>query len=125
MSARNIAEELGIELDFDALEKKGEPFLLHQVKRKVRYFCFRMKTKTTNGSDEYVPEKLVSFFENHEGFEGWQNFSKTWDVKADDPRVIWYRDFSINEEWDATIRRVVPELPIDRKLRQHGPEGNI
>ena len=123
MTPRQIAKILGIKLDFDELEKKGDMFALLQVKRRTRYYCFSMKTKVTNENNNVrVPKKLINYFETNSGFEGWHNFGVTWDVKKSDPLTIFFRDFSVNQEWDATIRRVVPELPIDRVLRQKGPE---
>ncbi len=126
MTPRQIAKVLGIKLDFDELEKKGEPFALLQVKRRTRYYCFSMKTKVIDVSNSIrVPKKLINFFESHPGFEGWQNFGVTWDIKKQDPLDIFYRNFSVNQEWDATIRRVVPELPVDRVMRQKGPQSDL
>lgn len=126
MTGRKVAKVLGLEmLDFDEIEKKGEVFSLLQAKRKTRYLCFTMKNITEGGSDEIlVPDKLIEYFESMPEFEGWHNFGVTWDVKKNDPLSIFFRDFSVNQEWDATMRRVVPELPIDRELRQKGPETN-
>lgn len=123
ISPKEIAKTLGIKLPFEDWVKKGEDFALHQVKRRTRYYCFAMRRKA-DGEDNQVrvPKKLIEHFENVEGFEGWKNFSRTWDVRSKNPLQIYFRNFSVDEEWDATLRRVVPELPVDRKLRRNNGE---
>ena len=126
MNGISIANKLGIkDFDFDRMKKKGEVFSLLQVKRKIRYYCFAMKTNADGGDNKtIIPEQLIEFFENKREFEGWAGFGETWDVQTNDPLTIFFRDFSINQEWDATMRRVVPELKVDRLLRQQGPDTN-
>ena len=125
MTGREVIKMLGLDLDIKQIEKKGETFSLLQSKRKARYHCFTMKTNADGGNNETdVPEKLIEFFEAKPEFEGWAGFGETWDIKSTNPLEIFFRDFSINQEWDATMRRVVPELPVDRILRQKGPETN-
>lgn len=122
MTPKEIAKVLGItNLTFEDWTEKGEDFSLRQVKRRARYYCFAMRRKADNEDNHVrVPKKLIEHFEKVPGFEGWANFSRTWDLVPDDPLDIYYRNFSVDEEWDATMRRVVPELPIDRKLRRNG-----
>ena len=126
MKGIEIAKKLGIiELDLDRMKEKGEIFSLLQVKRKIRYYCFAMKTNADGGNNKTViPTQLIEYFEEKDEFEGWSGFGDTWDVRTTDPLSIFFRDFSINQEWDATMRRVVPELPVDRAQRQKGPETN-
>lgn len=127
MKHREIAKKLGIKLDFGDLEKKGEDFALHQLKRRIRYYCYAMKRKTEDENDKVrVPKRFIEFFESLSMFEGWSAFSVTWDVSSDQPDTIYPRNFSVEEEWNATLRRVVPELPVDRVWRQkNGTKGNI
>lgn len=125
MTGREVVKTLGLEsdLDIDKIEKKGDEFSLLQSKRKTRYYCFTMKTNEDGGNNEtIVPKKLIEFFEKKPEFEGWSGFGVTWDIRSNNPLEIFFRDFSINQEWDATMRRVVPELPVDRMLRQKGPD---
>lgn len=126
MTPRQIAKTLGVKLDFDELEKKGDGFALHQLKRRVRYYCFAMQRKASGEQDKVrVPKKMIDYFESMPQFEGWKNFAGTWDVEASNPLKIFFRNFSVHEEWDATMRRVVPELPVDRVFRQNGPKSNV
>ena len=121
MTPREIAESLGLELDLDRFESKGEVFFLRQVKRKIRFLCFAMQRKNEENSEDKteVPKKFIEYFESHPKFEGWDLFGETWDVLEDNPVELYFRDFSIHEEWDATLRRVVPELKrIDRAARR-------
>ena len=126
MTPRRMAKILGITLDFDLFEKKGKDFPLFQIKRKIRYYCFSMKTNFEKKNDNIkVPKQFIEYFEKLDDFETWKKFGITWDVKTKNPIEIYYRDFSVNQEWDATIRRVVPEFPVDRVRRQNGPKSNI
>jgi len=127
MIAREVAELLGINLDFDNMAHKSEPEMMHQLKRRVRYFCFSMKRKADGEGDKVrVPKKFMEYFENMNSFEGWPAFGVTWDIDAKAPHIAYPRDFSLHEEWEATIRRVVPELPVDRVWRQgDGRKGNV
>ena len=120
MTPRQVAKTLGIKLDFDELEKKGEIFTLHQLKRRVRYYCFAMQRKVNEPKKKKVrvAKKFVDYYENHPKFEGWAKFAETWDIDPKNPLEIVYRQFSIYEEWNATMRRVVPELPVNRIKRQ-------
>ena len=125
MNLREIAATVDVELD-EYIWNKDDVFILHQIKRKIRYYCFSAKNKITNNESlDGIPTKLINHFKALPQFEGWKKFGDTWDVKKSNPLEIYFRDFSINQEWDAVIRRVVPELPVDRKLRQSGPESNI
>lgn len=126
MTPRQVAKLLGFKLDFDAFDKKGEAFSLHQVKRRIRYYCFALQRKAVGEDDKVrVPKKLIEYFEGLPEFEGWHTFAETWDVVEAAPYKIYFRDFSIHQEWDATLRRVVPELPVDRSWRQNGPKSNV
>jgi len=122
MTPKEIAKVLGInDLKFEDWTEKGDEFSLRQVKRRTRYYCYAMRRKADGENNSVrVPKKLIEYYENLPGFEGWASFSRTWDVQSDSPLEIYYRNFSVDEEWDATLRRVVPELPIDRKLRRNG-----
>ena len=79
---------------------------LNSIKRKVRYYCFEKQR------GNWAPVKLVRYFEAQEGFTGWENFACNWDVEKDNPLKVYYRMFTIHEEWEATLRRVVPDLPV-------------
>lgn len=119
MKVLEIANLLGLECDPLTVIDRGEDFSLHQLKRKVRYLCYCMKRKHSGESDNMrVPEKFIEYYQSHKGFEGWTNFAVTWDVVPEEPHVLYARTFSVEEEWNATIRRVVPELPVDRIWRQ-------
>lgn len=127
-TARAIADLLGIEgLRFDDWGGKGDAFAIHQVRRRARYYCGAMRRAADGESNAVnVPPALVAFFEAQPRFEGWGKFSRVWDLSRDMPTEIYYRDFSVEEEWDATLRRVVPELPVDRMMRRNnGPESHI
>ena len=104
----DILETLGLDpADYDQWSKKTEKFLLHQVRRKIRYACFALQ----RGDAANVPQKFIDHYESQEHFSGWELFADRWDVTKEDPRVTYPRKFSIHEEWDAELRMAVPELP--------------
>lgn len=126
MTPRQVAKTLGIKLPFEDFEKKGDVFSFHQVRRRARYYCGAMKRKSDGENNTVrVPKKLIEYYESLNGFEGWSQYSRSWDITKEDPLTIYFRTFSVEEEWEATLRRVVPELPIDRELRRNGEQGNI
>ena len=83
------------------------------TRTEIRYICSRLLTES--GGGDAAPETTKEFLEIFEGqkfFTGWSQFGTSWDVDLKDPYKVVYRQFSIHEEWEATLRRVVPELPI-------------
>lgn len=122
MTPIKMAGKVGIKFDFGSdysIEDKSIQEQLHQLKRKVRYLAYAMKARAIDGNANVeVPSKFIEHFEGLEHFEGWAGFANVWDVKKSSPLEVYYRDFSVEEEWEATIRRVVPELAVDRIHRQ-------
>jgi hypothetical protein len=82
-------------------------------RRKVRYWCFRKKTEADGGnSADEAPQELVDHFESLENFQGWTNFGVTWDIDQNDFAKTYKRKFSVDEEWNATLRMLHPGLLI-------------
>ncbi len=82
---------------------------LNYIKRRIRYFCFEKQR------GNWAPVRLVRHFEAQKEFTGWENFAVNWDVVKSNPTKARWRKFSIHEEWEAELRRVVPDLPPTRK----------
>ena len=83
-------------------------------RRKVRYWCFRKRTEAEGGNTaEEAPEDLVKHFENLEDFQGWGKFGVSWDISGDDVAQTYKRQFSVDEEWQATLRMLHPGMPIE------------
>ena len=85
---------------------------LNSIKRRIRYYCFEKQR------GNWAPVKLVRHFEKEELFTGWDKFAVDWDVVKNNPTKARWRKFSIHEEWEAELRRVVPDLPVDPKYTQ-------
>ena len=85
---------------------------LNYIKRRIRYFCFEKQR------GKWAPVKLIKWFEKQEEFTSWENFAVDWDVVKSNPIKARWRKFSIHEEWEAELRRVVPDLPISYKQTQ-------
>ena len=81
-------------------------------RRKLRYWCYRLKNAAAGGAKATgLPVGLRAHFEGDPVFGGWEAFGDTWDLDQRDPLLIVARRFSVEEEWNATLRQVVPELP--------------
>lgn len=99
----------------------------------MRYWCFRLRTQTEGGAPaEGVPQGLSEHFEKQDAFRGWHEFGGAWDVDEKDPLRATLRQFTVWEEWDATLRRVAVPLPgqghfLDpkQKAKGNGPQGNV
>lgn len=85
---------------------------LNSIKRKIRYFCFEKQR------GNWAPDKLVKHMQRQEDFTSWENFAVDWDVTRKNPLQVRWRKFSIHEEWEAELRRVVPDLPLEPKYKQ-------
>lgn len=120
---KSIAKEFGIydDINFDFMESMRydvSAFRMELV-RKIRFNLYALKRLEENGEDHIeVPSAIKEYYESQSNFEGWKGFSEIWDIKKEDPKEIYFRDFSVQEEWEATLRRVVPELPVDRIKRR-------
>lgn len=82
-------------------------------RRQIRYWLFRFRTETEAGGAKAkgAPRGLRKLFQELPGFDGWAKFGVTWDVGEEDPFSIAPRKYTIHEEWNATLRRVVVDLP--------------
>ena len=100
-----------------------EVFLKHvnlygrTLKRKVRYWCFKMRHHVVDGKQKpEAPEGLLEFVEGLPGFAGWKYFATTWDIEGENPFMIILRLQSVWEEWDQVMNRV--SIPIDSPPEQ-------
>lgn len=109
-------EEMGImaglpQPDIDrALSKPSNS--LNYIKRRIRYFCFEKQR------GNWAPPEMISIMESQREFTGWDRFAVDWDVVKSNPLTVRWRKFSIHEEWEAELRRVVPDLPVDISTKQ-------
>ena len=102
--------------DEEYLKKMG--LYERTVRRKARYWCFKMmhatvdKKEVTKGS----PKGFYKFVENLPGFAGWEHFAHTWDISGGNPFLIVLRLQSVWQEWDHVMDRV--SIPIDSPPQQ-------
>ncbi len=86
----------------------------------LRYLIKRKK----NGNPVPGSAKILNKIKALEGFEGWSNFAKTWDLALDRvtrdliyPVRIVKRRFSEQEEWDALLRQRASDLPLKGAMK--------
>lgn len=105
---KSIVNKLGLnKADYSQWKDKNEAFLMHQLRRKIRYACFAMQ----RGDTKNIPIKFIKYFEEQPHFSGWDLFADRWDVNKTDPSTTYPRLLSIHDEWEAKLRMCVPELP--------------
>lgn len=103
------------EYDEDFLRRNR--LLGRTYKRKMRYWCFKIRHATVEERPipDY-PDGLKEFVESLPGFAGWKYFATTWDIHGENPFMVVLRLQSVWEEWDAVMNRVA--IPIDAPPEQ-------
>jgi hypothetical protein len=117
-----------------------------QVRRKVRYFCFRLQTEhdpeaPDRPAPEDIPKGFRAFYEKQTWFDGWRNFGVTWDVGgadsdfaeakmehgSDSPLVTVPRWLSVWEENEDEIGHWVRtgEIEARKRRRSNGSQSNV
>lgn len=105
---KQLINKLGLNLeDYEQWSAKSGSFLLHQLRRKVRYNCFAMQ----RGDISKIPKEFIYYFEEQPHFSGWDLFADRWDITKEDPSKTYPRLLSTLDEWEATLKMCVPELP--------------
>lgn len=108
---------------------KRKPEFADWQRRKIRYWLFRFRTEATGGAPSNgAPADLRAYFEKMDGFRGWKGFAVSWDIphvngearcdkdpcecasQVVDLRIV-LRQFSVWEEWQATVRSEAPVFP--------------
>ena len=94
-----------------------------RLRHDIRYACFRVQNEKGGGAKaESKHRTIAKKVEKIEGFDGWKNFAKTWDVSTPKPIVIVKRKWSVWQEWNQTLERIaIPLTEIDA----NGGKGNI
>ena len=106
LSPEQIGSKLGLPKE-DIKRAISKPSnALNYIKRRVRYYCFEKQR------GNWAPVKLVRHMEAQPDFTSWENFAVDWDIVKRNPLQVRWRKFSIHEEWEAELRRVVPDMPV-------------
>ena len=77
----------------------------------VRYRLYRIK----NNIEMDTEDGIRTFFEGQDEFDGWHNFTVTWDVGTEGewPNGHWVavkRRKSMEQEWNEVLARVVSDF---------------
>lgn len=109
------------DMDGDEIERvvsglSGEGMTLRRERKKVRYQLYRLKSEAEGVSSSVSEESFKEKFEKIDLFDGWKNFSLTWDVAMDDPYRIVHRTHSVLEEWDEVIKSKFPSIEPGGKI---------
>jgi hypothetical protein len=103
--------------DYDEEFLKRNNLLGRTCKRKMRYWCFRIRHSIIeNKPMPAYPKGLKEFVESLPGFAGWKYFAVSWDIVGTNPFMIVLRLQSVWEEWDQVMNRVA--IPIDSPPEQ-------
>jgi len=68
-----------------------EAMTLRKERKAIRYQMYRVKTEAEGKCASKVEEGFREQFEEQPFFDGWKNFSITWDVAMDEPLRIVHR----------------------------------
>ena len=96
------------EVASEARKLRGKELTMRAARKKVRYTLYRLKTEVSGGPASGATDDFREFYEVAEGFDGWRNFSVTWDVAIDDPERVVSRTISQADEWEAVFNAKVP-----------------
>ena len=81
-------------------------------RRRLRYWCYRFQNAAEGGAKVTgAPKGLQAHVEGLAGFTGWDGFARQWDLDHGPQIAIVRRQFTVQEEWHAKLRQVVPDLP--------------
>ena len=105
-----------------------EPLRPLLTRRRVRYRLYRLRAEAAEGKELpiVIPDGFKEFFEAQKWFDGWANFSKTWDVGdpvnpkprgSDNPLEVVPRYMSVHEEWEEVIEAHVKSDTIAARKR--------
>jgi len=100
-----------------------EGMTLRKARKKVRYQLYRLQSEANGISSSVSEEGFKELFEEHPFFEGWRNFSISWDVSMDDPYRIVHRHHSVLEEWDEVVKAKFPSIEPGGKITY--PDINV
>ena len=108
---------------------RRKPEFLDWQRRLVRYWLFRFRKEATGGaSSNGAPPGLKEYFEKLGGLTTWKGFAVSWDIphvngtprcdkdpcecasQVVDLRIV-PRQFSVWEEWQATVRSEASAFP--------------
>lgn len=94
----------------------SEAMKIRRERKKIRYQLYRLQNealgKCANVSEEGFKEK----FEEQPLFDGWRNFTITWDTALDDPYRIVRRHHSALEEWEEVVAAKFPSVAPGGKI---------
>lgn len=111
---KEIVKKLGLKpADYSQWSTKSESFLMHQLRRQIRYRCFAMQREIVEDVTPTIDisKKFIKHFEAQPDFSGWELFADRWDINKTDPSTTYPRLLSIADEWEAKLKMCVPELP--------------
>ncbi len=95
----------------DQLAHTKKSMIPRRTERMIRYWCFAFEKEVLEGTPVIgAPKGLRKFVESLDGFMGWENFAKTWDIVGTNPFKIIARLESVWDKWDQVMVRVAIPL---------------
>ena len=106
--------ESDIEKVVSALSTEGME--LRKARKTIRYQLYRLKGEAEGRCSNLSEEGFKEIFEEQRLFDGWRNFSVSWDVAMDDPYRILHRTLSVQEEWNDVVKAKFPSVAPGGKI---------
>lgn len=93
-------------------------------RRELRYRLFRIQNDIPVDPEDGLQE----YFESQEEFDGWHNFTKTWDVKKEDkwPKGHWEAQplrKSAEASWNAKLLTLAEDFPFEQPEEPNNEES--
>jgi len=96
---------------------------IRKARKTVRYQLYRLKGEAEGRCCNLSEEGFKEKFEDQRLFDGWRNFSVSWDVAINDPYRIVHRTLSVQDEWEDIIRAKFPSIEPGGKINY--PDINV
>ena len=113
--------EKDVEKVISALSAEGME--LRRIRKTVRYQLYRLKAEAEGRCASVSEDGFREQFEEQLLFDGWRNFSVSWDVAMDDPYRIVHRIRSAADEWNDIVKAKFPSIAPGGKITY--PDVNV
>lgn len=75
-------------------------------RHRVRYILYSLKNGRTDMDGLKEVQEIKEHLSTQEHFQGWEQFSITWDVSPENPLKVIKRRFSVAQEWNSKLTRI-------------------
>jgi hypothetical protein len=108
------------EIEQKAKQLNNQIMVIRKERKAARYLLYRLRTEAESNGENFAPDEANNSFKrtymDQELFDGWLNFSVTWDVALANPKRIVHRDKSQSDEWEELVAAKYPMIEPGGKV---------